>query len=158
MRRGYIIAGRIATPFFVAGLIVYSYLTKRQRARVILTDRQHRVLLIQGIISKGNWTLPGGGLKRRESAVDAARRELQEEVGLSLPKSSFKYLRKLGRPEVKIPYIASLYHVRINDDEVQKIKIDTREIREAAWFARSRLPANLSNEAIVALDQNLNER
>lgn len=137
------------------GLIAYSYLTKRQRARVVVTDDQNRVLLVQGIISRGNWTLPGGGLKRGESAVDAAQRELHEEIGIRLPKSSFKYLRKLERPAVKIPYVAVLYHVCINDAQVRGIQIDTREIREATWFKWSDLPVNLSNEAEAALTQSL---
>jgi 8-oxo-dGTP pyrophosphatase MutT (NUDIX family) len=36
----------------------------------------------------GQWALPGGRLEPGESTVDAALREMEEEVGLSLPASS----------------------------------------------------------------------
>src|SRR5947209_19439027 len=36
----------------------------------------------------GQWALPGGRLEPGESALDAARREICEEVGLNLPPSA----------------------------------------------------------------------
>lgn len=151
MRKGYIIAGRIAAPLFFVGLIVYSFITKRQRVRVLVTDEKHRILLVRGVISSGDWTLPGGGLERGESAVDAAQREVFEEVGIKLTKSSLKYLRTLKRPEIKSHYDAPLYRASISKTEASGIKIDQYEIRDARWFTLSDLPINLSNEAAVAL-------
>lgn len=153
MRQGYIIAGRIVAPFFFVGLTIYSFITKRQRARVLVTDGKYRVLLVRGIVSSGDWTLPGGGLKKGELAIDAAQRELHEEIGVKLPKKSFVYLWTLERPEIKIPYVALLYRARVKKTEVRGIKIDKREIREARWFTRSNLPMNLSKEASAALSQ-----
>jgi 8-oxo-dGTP pyrophosphatase MutT (NUDIX family) len=46
--------------------------------RVLVLRQSYRVHL----------NLPGGGVHRRESAIDAARRELLEEVGLDLPASA----------------------------------------------------------------------
>ncbi len=157
MRKGYIIAGRIVAPLFFVGLVVYSFITKRQRVRVLVTDKDHRILLVRGVISSGDWTLPGGGLERGESAVDAAQREVFEEVGIKLTKSSLKYLRTLKSPEIKISYTAPLYCASITKAEASSIKIDQYEIRDAQWFTRSNLPANLSNEAAVALSQTFNK-
>ena len=43
--------------------------------------RRSRVLLVRRR-GKARWQLPGGCLKRRETHVDAARREVEEETGL----------------------------------------------------------------------------
>ncbi len=49
---------------------------------VIAEDGNGRVLLVRHTYGKGEWMLPGGGVKRRESFRDAALRETREEVGL----------------------------------------------------------------------------
>jgi 8-oxo-dGTP pyrophosphatase MutT (NUDIX family) len=48
---------------------------------VIRRNRHVLVVLPKG---KRRWKLPGGKLKSRETAVQAARREVREETGLSL--------------------------------------------------------------------------
>ena len=60
----------------------------RQAARAILMDGAGRVLLIHFAMPRGGdiytfWATPGGGLEPGESALDAARREVLEELGLN---------------------------------------------------------------------------
>jgi 8-oxo-dGTP pyrophosphatase MutT (NUDIX family) len=56
----------------------------RRASRLIVTDPEHRVLLVQYVRPNGErfWATPGGGLGPEETFEQAARRELQEEVGL----------------------------------------------------------------------------
>ncbi|HEY2070919.1 MAG TPA: NUDIX domain-containing protein [Rhizomicrobium sp.] len=59
----------------------------RRAARVILLDDAGRVLLIRFVIPRSDgpfafWATPGGGVEPGESDLDAARRELREELGL----------------------------------------------------------------------------
>jgi 8-oxo-dGTP pyrophosphatase MutT (NUDIX family) len=61
---------------------------RRQAARVVLLDREDRVLLIRASDpanrQKGHWwEIPGGGIEGGEPSEHAARRELYEETGLS---------------------------------------------------------------------------
>jgi len=62
---------------------------ERSSGRVLLVDRDDRVLLLRGT-DPGDpraghwWFTPGGGLEPGESAEQGARRELLEETGLDL--------------------------------------------------------------------------
>jgi 8-oxo-dGTP pyrophosphatase MutT (NUDIX family) len=61
---------------------------RRQAARVVLLDRDGRVLLLRAsdpVDSRKGWwwEIPGGGIERGESSDDAARRELLEETGIA---------------------------------------------------------------------------
>ncbi|MFZ4718871.1 MAG: NUDIX domain-containing protein [Ilumatobacteraceae bacterium] len=56
----------------------------REAVRALLLDPDDRVLLVRFEFPDGTrWALPGGGLDESESHVDALRRELDEELGLT---------------------------------------------------------------------------
>jgi ADP-ribose pyrophosphatase len=57
----------------------------------ILCDRRGEVLLIQRARNpgKGKYGLPGGFVDRGETALEAARREIDEEVGLQIERLDF---------------------------------------------------------------------
>jgi 8-oxo-dGTP pyrophosphatase MutT (NUDIX family) len=82
------------------------------------------------------WELPGGGIKRREEPLDAARRETQEELGVDV--SDWRFLGDLferidGKRDELYCYRAELGDVRVEPDAA--------EIAEARWFRPDELPA-----------------
>jgi 8-oxo-dGTP pyrophosphatase MutT (NUDIX family) len=61
----------------------------RRTARVLVFDPAGRVLLIRCVVMRGDgefvfWLTPGGEIEAGESPIGAARRELWEELGLSV--------------------------------------------------------------------------
>lgn len=67
------------------------YLNMAPAAGGIITDESGRVLLIRRAIepSKGLFGIPGGFVDEGESAEDAVRREVREEVGLEVTNLRF---------------------------------------------------------------------
>ncbi|MEV0444953.1 NUDIX hydrolase [Streptomyces spectabilis] len=52
-------------------------------ATVLITDPGDRLLIVRSTHG-GTWHLPGGSVEQSESPLDAARREVREELGLDL--------------------------------------------------------------------------
>jgi 8-oxo-dGTP pyrophosphatase MutT (NUDIX family) len=58
----------------------------RRASRLVVADRDRRILLLQYEDDQGRWWgTPGGGLEAGEGFEEAARREAGEELGLAAP-------------------------------------------------------------------------
>src|SRR5438477_12347197 len=67
------------------------WLLRRPRHRGALVALWHdgKILLVRSSY-RARWDLPGGGVRRGEAAEAAARRELDEELGLELPAGALR--------------------------------------------------------------------
>lgn len=96
-----------------------------------------------------NWNLPGGGLKRNESTIEAAKREVFEELGLRLSN-----LNHLITYVTKAEYKVDTVHCFYSKLDKQELLIDRREVKEAVWFDKQNLPENCARsirESLAAL-------
>jgi ADP-ribose pyrophosphatase YjhB (NUDIX family) len=105
---------------------------------VLVTDLDGRLLLVRHSYGSGGWALPGGGVGRHESAEDAARREVAEEVGCKL--DGVRVLQKLHETISGSPHTAWLVTARTQD----RPRPDRREILEARFFPTHSLPEPLT--------------
>jgi 8-oxo-dGTP pyrophosphatase MutT (NUDIX family) len=109
--------------------------------RVIVEDGAKRVLLVRHSYLSG-WYLPGGGVDRGETMVEAARREVLEEAGVAAsapPRLLNVYLNEeaTGRDHVGLFHLESWV-------EADTFLRPNAEIVEAAFFESQAMPDDLS--------------
>ncbi|MCP4077412.1 MAG: NUDIX domain-containing protein [Gammaproteobacteria bacterium] len=106
-------------------LAVNFFLRPKTRGAYIAVWLDGKILLIRNSY-KSVFTLPCGGIGRGESVVDAARRELLEEVGLDLPVAAFRQVfQKINHTEYKQDHI-SLFEVQL--EVLPRLRPDGREV------------------------------
>jgi len=118
--------------------------------RVIVEDGNKRVLLVRHSYLSG-WYLPGGGVDRGETMVEAACREVLEEAGVAAdapPGLINVYLNAeaTGRDHV------GLFHLERWREAENFLKPNT-EIVEAGFFAVDALPDELSRATARRLEE-----
>jgi 8-oxo-dGTP pyrophosphatase MutT (NUDIX family) len=127
----------VLTPIFRTWWRVSRSMTLGVRALVV--DAQSRVLLVRHSYTPG-WHFPGGGVEKRESAVEAVTRELAEEAGVA-PEST----------PVLIGFYAN--HINFPNDHIALYRVDrwrdcaaaaTGEIAEHGFFALDALPEGVT--------------
>jgi ADP-ribose pyrophosphatase YjhB (NUDIX family) len=97
-----------------------------------IQDAYGNVLLIQQSSGKQLWSLPGGKVRAAESITSALRREILEEIGLTVV--SAKVVDLFDRPQRR--GLAILFQTKLRKG---KLKLRAKEILNAAFV--SKLPA-----------------
>ena len=121
-----------------------------RRAKVVVMNTAGELLLVVNTIGDRNWTLPGGGMKRREEPVLAAARELREELGVAIAPGA---LKSLGTTQVQ-GYPASLFCTELSADQIQMLHIEKLEIYRSDWYSQHSLPSPIQplvREAVARL-------
>ena len=121
-----------------------------RRAKVVVMNPAGELLLVVNAIGDRNWTLPGGGMKRREEPAAAAARELREELGVDIAPVA---LKSLGTTQVQ-GYPASLFYTVLSAAQLQMLHIEKFEIYRSYWCAPHSLPSPvqpLVREAVARL-------
>jgi ADP-ribose pyrophosphatase YjhB (NUDIX family) len=104
---------------------------------VIVTNLGGDVLLLRHSYGPAVWALPGGGLARGEDPLEAARREVREELGVELARIEF--VGTLDEVLSGSPHTAHIF-TGVCD---RQPKPDLREVTEARFFPSHSLPEPL---------------
>lgn len=99
----------------------------------VIVRCENEVLLIKNTYGDARWwSFPGGGVKKGETPESAARRELQEEVGIDASR-----LREIGTFVFTKHYRNDTVHVFEAEVRSRDVHIDPTEIKEAKWITAS---------------------
>ncbi len=124
---------------FAAAIMIWPlvWLIIRFTLRVrILIIVDNEILLVKNLFGVNVWTLPGGGIKRGEDPLTAARRELKEEVSLDAPTNKFKHLGVFRQTKA---HRFKFHGYALELAKKPKIWPATHEIAKAEWFKISDL-------------------
>ncbi|WP_240623787.1 NUDIX hydrolase [Tsuneonella suprasediminis] len=105
---------------------------------VFVGDRAGRLLLVRHSYGSGAWSLPGGGMSHDEDPLDAARREMAEELGIDLV--NVRLTEKLEETVSGAPHTAYL----VAAQAAGKLRPDGREVIAARFFGSGEWPEPLS--------------
>jgi ADP-ribose pyrophosphatase YjhB (NUDIX family) len=134
---GWTMGKRMLVQLIYPWLKLYWFLV-RPRTFGVQCVIQHgdAILLVRNTYGRRQWTFPGGSIARAETAEEAIRREVREEVGLRL-----ELLQQLGTFEAIINYKQDHVTVFTGVSADLRVTIDPGEILEARWFPLKDLPA-----------------
>ena len=113
---------------------------------VVITNLAGDVLLLKHSYGPDVWSLPGGGLKRGEDPVEASRREVREELGITLTR--IEPVAVIAEEISGAPHTAHLFTATCD----QRPLPDRREIIEARFFPSHSLPEPLGRITRVRIE------
>jgi 8-oxo-dGTP diphosphatase len=99
---------------------------------VAIISNDQDILLVRNWYGNQNWTLPGGGVKRHETALQAAVREVKEETGLTIQESNLVHIGTRICHESNRPFDVECYIATIEPPKYQPVA-QGREIIEIEW-------------------------
>jgi ADP-ribose pyrophosphatase YjhB (NUDIX family) len=120
---------RIAMPTYTIGSVVI--------VRDSTAPEPGRILLIRQPPGHG-WSIPAGLMNRGEKPIEAAARELNEEVGIAVDVEDLVPLAPSALVHVDGRWVDCVFEVRVPPDT--RVTVDGGEVIEAAWYRLDALP------------------
>jgi ADP-ribose pyrophosphatase YjhB (NUDIX family) len=121
---------RVATPTYTVGAVIL--------VRDAQAPPPGRLLLLRQPPGRG-WTLPAGLLRRGESPVQGALRELVEETGISLRPEQLTQAVPSAMVHHRGRWVDLVYEARVPAQSTP-LRVDGAEVYEAAWHPIDDLP------------------
>ena len=96
------------------------------------------LVLVRHAYGSHAWDLPGGGIKRGERPLDAARREMAEELGIETDD-----WRSLGEAWATVYHRRDTLYCFQAEVRSRELSVELAELTDARWFPRDELPRDL---------------
>jgi ADP-ribose pyrophosphatase YjhB (NUDIX family) len=104
-------------------------------AVAVVINEEGKVLILDHLLRPGaGWALPGGFIEANEQAEAAIKREIREETTLELENVHLVHVRTINL------HIEILFRANASGNP----RPNSREIKEAGWYALDEIPAETS--------------
>lgn len=135
----------------IQNLLIRLFRIRTLGVQAMVIDKNNVLLVYHTYVD--NWYLIGGAIEPGEPAIEAVKRELFEEVGITPmepPRLFGIYHNIISKPDDHV----ALYVV----EEFIKEKSDSPEIEAIKWYRMDQLPANISPAAKRRIEEYLGRR
>ena len=112
---------------------------------LVFNDAGEVLLLKHRFRAGSGWGIPGGFIESGEHAEQALRRELREEIGLTVHEVEIFTSRTFKRPQ----QVEILFRCRASG----AVKPQTIEVEHAEWFSIQSLPAGLPKDQQLLIER-----
>ena len=103
----------------------------KTRGAKCIVENNGKILLVKLNYAHHKWTIPGGGVQKKESFLEAAIREVKEETGIDVSNPIYVGFYKTNRE-----YKEDTVEIYFFNSSIIEIKIDSMEIEKAGWFEK----------------------
>lgn len=138
-------AHMFATPFLRV------YFVGRNRVRVVVLNERQEILLVRSWFGHQRWSLPGGGIRRREPPIEAAIRETFEETGVRIAPDHIKPLGQFKNGDSNAPFTVDCYTAHVSSQPAYIAARQRLEMLDVSWFPLAALPETRSTTVDNAL-------
>jgi ADP-ribose pyrophosphatase len=125
---------------------VYSYMKRHDGAEAVVLTTDNKIILLKQFrypMHKYDWSIPGGKIDEGESPEAAAKREVEEEVGVTIDR-----LEKIGVWDAQSSANTERIHIFVgwSKDKPQSLGMNNESVKE--------IRAVSAEEALKMIDQN----
>jgi len=103
--------------------------------KCIIQDNQGKILMLRKNFAYKGWVFPGGAIRQGEKPVDAIRREIKEDLGITL-----ENVHELGSFFQRVHYRKETMYCFSAITSSLVTDFNKEKIEEVGWFERTQLP------------------
>jgi len=98
----------------------------------VIIKKENKILLIKEVLEslKEYWIFPGGGVDFGETIIDAAKREVKEEIGLDIEIKEFLGFKEAIYPKYNYHTVIFFFIAETLNDNISRIE----KILDAKYF------------------------
>lgn len=140
--------------YYCGGFILFPVLLGNTTRTRVLVVKDNKVLLGKTLISKQRWNTLGGGIKKSETSLQGAIREVEEECGIKIDESQIHETGQENYKGFRANYHLIYFVAKTTNDD---FKLSGVEMSDLGWFNLNSLPSNLHPNVNTAINYHKNK-